>query len=97
MCHFPLPRARIVTRPAPARQERQAQGEPGEQSAYEQQIQSIRKLCAALGREEPAEGALTYEGAGALIRQLSHEYNTSRGKQVAPERSLTPAVAQAAR
>lgn len=65
--------------------------------ANEQQISSIRKLCAALGREEPAEGALTYEGAGALIRQLSREYNTSRGKQAAPERSLTPAVAQAAR
>jgi hypothetical protein len=50
----------------------------GEQPANEQQLLSIRKLCAALGREEPAPGVLTFTGAGALIRQLSREYNNAR-------------------
>jgi hypothetical protein len=50
----------------------------GEQPANEQQLLSIRKLCAALGREEPAPNVLTFTGAGALIRQLSREYNNAR-------------------
>lgn len=50
----------------------------GEQPANEQQLISIRKLCAALGREEPAPNVLTFTGAGALIRQLSREYNNAR-------------------
>lgn len=49
-----------------------------EQPANEQQMLSIRKLCAALGREEPAPNVLTFTGAGALIRQLSREYNNAR-------------------
>ncbi|HEY7348205.1 MAG TPA: hypothetical protein VH599_07765 [Ktedonobacterales bacterium] len=50
----------------------------GEPPANEQQLISIRKLCAALGREEPAPNVLTFTGAGALIRQLSREYNNAR-------------------
>jgi hypothetical protein len=50
----------------------------GEQPANEQQLISIRKLCSALGREEPAPNVLTFTGAGALIRQLSREYNNAR-------------------
>lgn len=50
----------------------------GEQPADERQIQSIRKLCAALGREEPAPGVLTFASAGALLRQLSKEYGAQR-------------------
>src|SRR5579885_1304432 len=34
----------------------------GEPPANEQQLLSIRKLCAALGREEPAPGVLTFTG-----------------------------------
>jgi hypothetical protein len=49
-----------------------------EQPANERQIISIRKLCAALGREEPAPETLTYSGASTLIRQLSREYNSTR-------------------
>jgi hypothetical protein len=53
-------------------------GADGEQPANEQQLLSIRKLCAALGREEPAPNVLTFTGASALIRQLSREYNNAR-------------------
>ena len=49
-----------------------------ERPASEQQLLSIRKLSAALGREEPAAGVLTFGGASALIRQLSRDYNTAR-------------------
>jgi hypothetical protein len=49
-----------------------------ERPANEQQMMSIRKLCAALGREEPAPNVLTFSGASALIRQLSREYNAAR-------------------
>ena len=52
--------------------------EAGEQPATEQQLQSIRKLCVALGREEPAPGVLTFASAGSLIRQLSKEYGAQR-------------------
>ena len=52
--------------------------EAGEQPATEQQLQSIRKLCVALGREEPAPEVLTFASAGSLIRQLSKEYGAQR-------------------
>ncbi len=63
--------------PAEALAGEQAESD-GEQPANEQQMLSIRKLCAALGREEPAPNVLTFTGAGALIRQLSREYNNAR-------------------
>lgn len=50
----------------------------GEPPASSEQMASIRKLCAALGREEPDPQALTFAGAGALIRQMSKEYNQQR-------------------
>ena len=53
-------------------------GADGERPVSEQQLLSIRKLCAALGREEPVADALTFAGASALIRQLSREYNNAR-------------------
>lgn len=47
--------------------------------ATEQQMLSIRKLCVALGREEPASDAgLTFVTASDLIRRLSREYNQKR-------------------
>lgn len=49
-----------------------------EKPATEQQLMSIRKLCAALGREEPAPNVLTLASASALIRQLSREYHAAR-------------------
>ncbi|HEY7128000.1 MAG TPA: hypothetical protein VH540_28990 [Ktedonobacterales bacterium] len=63
------------TMPSSDAPEAQAEGEP---PANEQQLMSIRKLCSALGREEPAPGSLTFSGASALIRQLSREYNAAR-------------------
>jgi hypothetical protein len=48
-----------------------------EPPASEQQMVSIRKLCAALGKAEPESG-LTYNGARALITQLSAEYQQKR-------------------
>ena len=62
----------------PEQSTRQADTPAAEAPANEQQLLSIRKLCAALGREEPAPGVLTFAGAGALIRQMSHEYNAQR-------------------
>src|SRR6185437_15211586 len=44
-----------------------------EQPATEQQLISIRKLCAALGKPEPESG-LDYQQARTLITQLSGEY-----------------------
>ena len=49
----------------------------GEPPATEQQLVSIRKLCAALGKPEPEPG-LTYNGARQLITQLSGEYQQKR-------------------
>lgn len=46
--------------------------------ANEQQLTSIRKLCAALGREEPDPKVLSIDAAGALLRQLSRDYNAQR-------------------
>ncbi len=58
---------------------RGAAAQPKEEpKASAQQLQSIRKLCITLGREEPAPDTLTFTSAGALIRQLSREYNTRR-------------------
>ncbi|MGO8948077.1 MAG: hypothetical protein ACLQUY_10525 [Ktedonobacterales bacterium] len=51
-----------------------AQGEVG---ATEQQLISIRKLCAALGKDVPAE-SLTYAQARELLSQLSGEYRRAR-------------------
>ncbi len=62
---------------------KQPQQENTEPAANEQQLQSIRKLCAALGREEPAPNTLTFASAGALIRQLSRDYNNTRRTQKA--------------
>lgn len=45
--------------------------------ASEQQLVSIRKLCAALGKPEP-DASLTYAEARQLISQLSTEYQRSR-------------------
>ncbi len=76
--------ARVVDSPVeqPSAQNQRQQPQPAsqhpEQPATEQQLQSIRKLCVALGREEPAPGVLTFTGAGALIRQMSKEYNARR-------------------
>lgn len=65
-----------------AQQEAGADGASHEQSeeqpANDQQMMSIRKLCAALGREEPDPKVLTFTGASALIRQLSRDYNAAR-------------------
>ena len=55
-----------------------SQEQSEEQPANEQQVMSIRKLCAALGREEPDPKVLTFTGASALIRQLSRDYNAAR-------------------
>lgn len=65
-----------------AQRDAEADGAGHEQSedqpANEQQMMSIRKLCAALGREEPDPKVLTFTGASALIRQLSRDYNAAR-------------------
>ncbi len=62
---------------APA-EERSEAPKADDSPASEQQLQSIRKLCAALGREEPAPEGLTVASAGALLRQLSKEYGAQR-------------------
>lgn len=48
-----------------------------EQPATEQQLISIRKLCAALGKPEPETG-FNYQQARTLITQLSGEYQRAR-------------------
>jgi hypothetical protein len=48
-----------------------------DQPATEQQLVSIRKLCAALGKPEP-ETKLTYGEARQMITQLSGEYQRAR-------------------
>lgn len=65
-------------RPAPVQEAQDPNATEGEAPASEQQLQSIRKLCATLGREEPAAGVLTFNGAAALIRQLAKEHNDRR-------------------
>ena len=60
---------------APANEQAEADEQ---QPANERQLISIRKLCAALGREEPAPDDLTFASASTLIRQLSREYNNAR-------------------
>lgn len=71
--------AQTTRKPAPVQEAHQPQGtDEDEPPANAQQLESIRKLCAALGREEPAAGVLTFNGAGALLKTLSREYNTRR-------------------
>ncbi|HEY7778741.1 MAG TPA: hypothetical protein VIC85_00890 [Ktedonobacterales bacterium] len=48
-----------------------------EPTATDQQLASIRKLCATLGKPEPA-AALTYAQAKDIIVQLSGEYQRAR-------------------
>ncbi len=60
------------------------------QPASKEQLQAISKLCASLGREEPAPDLLTEAAASALIRQLSRDYNARRPNWQAPIRDLTP-------
>ena len=48
-----------------------------EPAASEQQMVSIRKLCVALGKPEPAE-PLSYADARQVISQLSTEYQRAR-------------------
>lgn len=69
------PRAQPGQKPA---QKETSPGEAQNELANEQQLQSIRKLCAALGREEPDPKVLTFTGASALLRDLSKEYNQRR-------------------
>jgi hypothetical protein len=55
-----------------------APGTPAsEPSATEQQLSSIRKLCAALGKPEP-DAVLTFTQAKQTIVQLSGEYQRAR-------------------
>jgi hypothetical protein len=52
---------------------------PGEPPATEQQVASIRKLCAALGKPEPTpDPAMTFAQAKQTIIQLSGEYQRAR-------------------
>lgn len=67
------PAAAPVTAAQPAPVAREAGGPP----ASEQQVASIRKLCAALGKPEP-EAGLTYEQARHMIVQMSAEYQRAR-------------------
>jgi hypothetical protein len=68
-------------RPAPAAAPKVLPNTPPagatEQPATEQQLISIRKLCAALSKPEPAE-PLSLMQARALITQLSSEYQRAR-------------------
>jgi hypothetical protein len=59
-----------ATRPA-------SQAAAEEAAASEQQLVSIRKLCAALGKPEPEPG-ISYNQARGLITQLSGEYQQKR-------------------
>jgi hypothetical protein len=68
------PAASVAPAAAPAAPRPAASTEP---PASEQQLVSIRKLCAALGKSEP-EPDLTYNGARQLITQLSGEYQQKR-------------------
>ncbi len=73
------PRRQSVIRETPVQEpapevERSASDEP---AATEQQVVSIRKLCEALHKPEPA-GALSYAQARQLITQLSGEYQRMR-------------------
>ena len=68
-----------VTRPTAMRPPAQpaASATSDEPEATEQQMVSIRKLCAALNKPEP-ESALTYNQARQIITQLSGEYQRAR-------------------
>ncbi|MBF6589165.1 MAG: hypothetical protein IVW57_01375 [Ktedonobacterales bacterium] len=78
----PQPTAARLPQPAVAETPRvmpatAASASGGEQPATEQQLISIRKLCAALDKPEP-EGGLTYPQARTLITRLSGEYQRTR-------------------
>jgi hypothetical protein len=62
---------------APALRSAPASGSEQQQPATDQQMASIRKLCAALGKPEP-EAGLTYAQARQVIVQLSAEYQQAR-------------------
>jgi hypothetical protein len=61
----------------PASEARYSASQSSETPATEQQLTSIRKLSAALGKEAPAE-AISYTQARELLSQLSGEYRRSR-------------------
>ncbi len=81
----PMPQANTIREPAapaagaptPSVAPAVAPAASNEPLASEQQLVSIRKLCAALGKPEPEPG-LTYNGARQLITQLSGEYQQKR-------------------
>jgi hypothetical protein len=83
----PEPVGREPAQPAPAREgKREPAPRPAavapataasEAPATEQQMASIRKLCAALGKPEPETG-LTFDQARQAIMQLSGEYQRAR-------------------
>jgi Rad52/22 family double-strand break repair protein len=77
MIREPAAAAQPVQRPAPAAMPAASAPQSGEPAATEQQIASIRKLCAALGKSEPEEG-LTFNQAKQVIVQLSGEYQRAR-------------------
>jgi hypothetical protein len=63
--------------PAPSRATSAISAGSDEPAASEQQLVSIRKLCAALGKPEP-QSPLSYAEARQVISQLSTEYQRSR-------------------
>ena len=83
----PEPVGREPVQPVPAREgKREPASRPAavapavaasEAPATEQQMASIRKLCAALGKPEPETG-LTFDQARQAIIQLSGEYQRAR-------------------
>jgi hypothetical protein len=72
-----VPTTPVASVPAPAAQSGAAAKGADEPVASEQQMVSIRKLCGALGKPEPAT-SLSYAEARQLISQLSTEYQRSR-------------------
>jgi hypothetical protein len=72
-----VPTTPVASVPAPAAQSGAAAKGADEPAASEQQMVSIRKLCGALGKPEPAT-SLSYAEARQLISQLSTEYQRSR-------------------
>ena len=71
------PTTPVASVPAPTAQSGAAAKGADEPVASEQQMVSIRKLCGALGKPEPAS-SLSYAEARQLISQLSTEYQRSR-------------------
>jgi len=67
--------ARPTVVPQPARP---APITTAEAMATDRQISSIRKLCAALGRQEPEVATLTFGAARELLTSLSQAYSEAR-------------------